>query len=55
MNETFEQWMERVDETVVALAGLSVYDLVDIDFWSLYEDEATPVRAAKKALKASGW
>ena len=35
---TFEQWMKNVDQVVGDIAfGLSVYDLPDIDFRSLYE------------------
>ncbi len=48
---TFEKWMTAVDAAVGDIAfGLSVHDLPDIDFRSLYEDEATPEEAAREAL-----
>lgn len=48
---TFEQWMESVDQVVGDIAfGLSVYDLPDIDFRSLYEAGETAQTAAEEAL-----
>lgn len=48
---TFEQWMKSVDQVVGDIAfGLSVYDLPDIDFRSLYESGETAQTAAEEAL-----
>ena len=47
--------MEDVDVAVIKMVGLSVHDLVDIDFYTMFDNGATPKSAAKKALKASGW
>ncbi|MEZ4641620.1 MAG: hypothetical protein R3E31_02585 [Chloroflexota bacterium] len=48
---TFEKWMAAVDVAVGDIAfGLSVHDLPDIDFRSLYEDGATPEAVAREAL-----
>jgi hypothetical protein len=48
---TFETWMQAVDAAMGGIAfGLSVYDLPDIDFRSLYEAGETAWRAAEEAL-----
>ncbi len=48
---TFSEWMEAVDQAVADIAfGLSVYDLPDIDFRSLYEAGETAQAAAEEAL-----
>ncbi len=51
---TFEQWMVKVNEAVGSIAfGLSVYDLPDIAFRDLYDDEATPEEAAREVLEVA--
>ena len=51
---SFEQWMEAVDQIVGKIAfGLSVYDLPDIDFRSLYQAGETAETAAEEALEAA--
>ncbi|HRQ42348.1 MAG TPA: hypothetical protein PLD25_30905 [Chloroflexota bacterium] len=48
---TFSEWMEAVDQVVADITfGLSVYDLPDIDFRSLYEAGETAQTAAEEAL-----
>ncbi|NJN53676.1 MAG: hypothetical protein HC804_02320 [Anaerolineae bacterium] len=48
---TFDMWMEQVDQIVGDIAlGLSVYDLPDIDFRSLYTAGETAQTAAEEAL-----
>ncbi|MBK8986274.1 MAG: hypothetical protein IPM39_09360 [Chloroflexi bacterium] len=48
---TFDEWMRNVDQVVGDIAfGLSVYDLPDIDFRSLYEAGETAQTAAEEAL-----
>lgn len=48
---TFEQWMQAVDMVVSDIAfGLSVRDLPDIDFRSLYEGGETAQMAAEEVL-----
>jgi hypothetical protein len=48
---SFDEWMQAVDETVGVIAfGLSVYDLPDIDFRSLYDAGETAQTAAEEAL-----
>jgi hypothetical protein len=48
---TFEQWMQAVDDVVGDIAfGLSVHDLPDIDFRSLYDAGEMAQTAAEEAL-----
>lgn len=48
---TFAEWMKAVDQVVGDIAfGLSVYDLPDIDFRSLYEAGELAQTAAEEAL-----
>jgi hypothetical protein len=48
---TFEEWMRAVDVVVGEIAfGLSVHDLPDIDFRSLYEAGEMAQTAAEEAL-----
>jgi hypothetical protein len=48
---SFEEWMQAVDEAVGVIAfGLSVDDLPDIDFRSLYDAGETAQTAAEEAL-----
>ena len=48
---TFEQWMHAVDQIVGDIAfGLSVHDLPDLDFRSLYDAGETAQTAAEEAL-----
>lgn len=53
---TFEQWMHEVDVIIAGKAmGLTSSDLADIDYWSLWNDEAEPMEAAKEALLNDGY
>lgn len=48
---TFKEWMQCVDQVVGEIAfGLSIYDLPDIDFRSLYDAGETAQTAAEEAL-----
>jgi hypothetical protein len=48
---TFDEWMRAVDVVVGEIAfGLSVHDLPDIDFRSLYEAGEMAQTAAEEAL-----
>ena len=51
----FGSWLAGVDQAVWGLAGCSLYDLPDHDYWALYEAEATPTEAAESALDAAGF
>ncbi len=51
---SFEEWMQRVDQVVGDIAfGLSVHDLPDIDFRSLYDAGETAQTAAEETLAAA--
>ncbi|HIP73921.1 MAG TPA: hypothetical protein EYH05_21315 [Anaerolineae bacterium] len=51
---SFEEWVQSVDQVVGNIAfGLSVYDLPDIDFRSLYDAGETAQTAAEEALAAA--
>jgi hypothetical protein len=47
--------MEQVDKAVWAMAGCSVYDLPDIDYYSLFAVGSTPQQAADAALLDAGF
>jgi hypothetical protein len=51
---SFETWMEKVDEALEQIVGLSSLDLPDIDYYSLYESGVSPRRAARRAIKEAG-
>ena len=53
--ETFEQWMLKVDQQVIAKSGLSVHDLADAPFRDMYDDETDPAEAADQILIDNGW
>jgi len=48
---TFESWMAAVDAAVSQIAFVSVHDLPDIDFRSLYDGGESPQAAAHEALE----
>ncbi|MCP5012590.1 MAG: hypothetical protein GY942_21640 [Aestuariibacter sp.] len=51
---SFEEWMQQVDRVVGNIAfGLSVHDLPDIDFRSLYDAGEMAQTAAEEALAAA--
>ena len=51
---TFDEWMRAVDAVVGDIAfGLSVHDLPDIDFRSLYEAGEMAQTAAETALASA--
>ena len=50
-SRTFESWMAAVDAAVSQIAFVSVHDLPDIDFRSLYEAGESPQTAAHEALE----
>ena len=51
---SIEEWMQNVDQVVGNIAfGLSVYDLPDIDFRSLYDAGETAQTAAEEVLAAA--
>lgn len=52
---SFKVWMKKVDAIVGSIAGLSVHDLADIDFFSRWEDEVPPREVALEVLENEGF
>lgn len=55
MNNSFREWMSKVDKEVDSIVGLSAEDLADIDYYELWEDGVTASVAALKALRYNGY
>jgi hypothetical protein len=53
MKQTFEQWLDRVDAEIQAIAGVSLLDLPDCCYQDWYNDEISVKRAAKKAIRTA--
>lgn len=51
----FSHWMQQVDEAVWQIAGCSVYDLPDYDFYSMFQDGAPPPEVANEVLSEAGF
>lgn len=49
---TFESWLKKVDAALLQLCGMTHEDIPDWDYYNAFEDDMTPVRAAKKAITA---
>lgn len=50
MQQTFDQWMQKVDKIIENVCGLSSQDLPDKNYLDFWEDGYTPTQAAKVAL-----
>ena len=55
LESKFNAWMRKVGERVWGIAGVSVEDLPDIDYYSLFVVGSTPTQAAKSALLNAGF
>lgn len=55
MKWTFAEWMNEVDRIVEALVGLSWSDLEDFGWRDAFDKGWSEDRAARAALKASGF
>lgn len=54
MDDSFETWLEQVDAVVQGTIGLSVHDLPDQDFRSMFDDGMEPAEAAAEILENEG-
>lgn len=55
MNQTFDDWMARVDLIIAAiLSGLTSEDLTDVCYRDMYDAGETPRQAARCAIRESG-
>lgn len=52
---SFKVWMKKVDLIVGSIAGVSVYDLADMDYYSRWEDEIPPKEVALEVLEEEGF
>lgn len=50
----YSRWMEKVDQEVSRLSGVSAYELADYCFIDAYEDGLEPHDAAMEALINDG-
>jgi hypothetical protein len=53
--DSFDEWMQEVDEQLCAVTGLFSDDLADIGYRDLYEDGAEPIDAVIEALEQNGY
>ena len=51
MKTNFDAWMQKVDDEINALSGMSRDDLADCCYREWYDDGVTPARAARRAIK----
>lgn len=51
--ETFQGWLQMVDDACWKQAGLSRDDLPDCPYADWYEDDMPPALAARKAIRAA--
>lgn len=47
----FDRWRARVDAIILAKLGIGIDDLPDCPLMDWYEDEYTPLQAARKAVR----
>lgn len=52
---TFEEWMNKVDQSIANKCGLSSGDLEDVCYHDMYDDDYTPKDAASEALENAGF
>jgi antirestriction protein len=50
----FDAWMSKVDAEVKKISGMAVADLDDAPYRDWYEDDLSPSRAARRAIKNAG-
>ena len=55
MSAKFEQWLQKVNEEIWAMAACSVEDLPDFDYYSLFVVGSTPGQAAGAVLLSIGF
>lgn len=53
MKLSFDQWRAQVNLIILRNYGLSLDDLPDVCLMDWYEDETTPRRAARRAIKSA--
>ncbi len=51
----FTTWIQKVDDEVNAVVGLSVHDLRDQPFRAWFNADMDPAEAAEETLADAGW
>lgn len=52
---SFEQWMEQVDQELMAIAGQNHMTIADQDWWNMWNDGTPSDEAAEEALIDEGF
>lgn len=52
--DSYDSWLQAVDDAVARKVGLSIHDLEDVPLMDWYEDGVSPASAASRAIKNSG-
>lgn len=47
----FEQWMAKMDHSLVKRCGLGHMDLPDCQYWDWFEEGVSPSQAARDAIR----
>ena len=55
MSAKFEQWLQKVNEEIWAMAACGIEDLPDFDYYSLFVVGSTPGQAAGAVLLSIGF
>ena len=51
LTQNFDDWKRAVDDAVGRLTGLSADDLPDVCYRDWYDDDVSPVVAARRAIR----
>lgn len=51
---SFENWLANVDRAVITILGVGINDLPDCPFRDWYDDDLTPLRAARRVIRLAG-
>jgi hypothetical protein len=54
MDAGYQTWMAKVNAITERLVGCAVEDLADCCYRDWYEDDVTPMSAARRAIRESG-
>lgn len=53
--QSFQQWMVKVDDEMVAICGLIHSEIEDFCYYDAWADNTDPADTAKEALEAAGF
>ena len=55
MGINFTRWLANVDQHLLRMVGLTHRDIADQTWRDWFEDDVSPVHAAREALFNEGW